>query len=182
VDSSATHFEVLGLDESVTIVRRQIEEAYEKRAAPLRQRVEKLGANAPEAAGLRARLTQLNAARAVLVPRKHRDEYKLSLQKLRDAERDLERESGKKPGEGKGSSAVLILHLRQQVERAREELQKLHERHYKQHASGEGDDRSAGTEDEAEADVEEKRRRTVRAGARATALAELAARRPVRRA
>jgi hypothetical protein len=182
-DLSRSYFAVLGLDEDATTVRRQIEEAYERRARQLIQRLAKIDASSEEAEALRGRVAQLNAAKAVLLPRKSRDEYRQQLQKLREAERELERETGKRPGGGgKDASAVLTLHLRQQVERAREELQKLHERQCKQHAyDHEGGARDAAEADEAEPEADQKRRRTARMGARAAALAALAARRPVRR-
>jgi hypothetical protein len=183
-DLTKSYFAVLGLDENATIVRRQIEEAYERRTRPLIQRLAKIDASSEEAEALRGQVAQLNAAKAILLPRKLRDEYKQSLQKLRDAERDIERETGKRPGgESRESSAVLILHLRQQVERARDELTKLHERECRQHAHDhEGGARAVSEDDEAaEPDAEGKRRRTIRLGSRAAALAALAARRPVRR-
>jgi len=181
-DLSRSYFEVLGLDEDATTVRRQIEEAYERRARQLIQRLAKIDASSEEAEALRGRVAQLNAAQGVLLPRKLRDEYRRQLQKLRDAERDLERETGKRPGGGKDPSAVLVLHLRQQVERARDELQKLHERQCKQHAHDhEGGASPAPEDDDAQPGTEQKRRRTARAGARAAALAALARRRPVRR-
>jgi len=182
-DLGKSYFEVLGLDEDATIVRRQIEEACERRARQLIQRLAKIDASSDEAEALRGRVAQLNAAKAILLPRKPRDEYRQQLQKLRDAERDLERETGKRPGGGgKDASAVLVLHLRQQVERARDELQKLHERQCKQHAyDHEGGARSVSEDDDAQPETGQKRRRTARMGARAAALAALAGRRPVKR-
>jgi DnaJ-class molecular chaperone len=182
-DLSRSYYEVLGLDEDATIVRRQIEEAYERRARQLIQRLAKIDASSEEADALRGRVAQLNAAKAVLVPRKLRDEYRQQLHKLREAERELQRESAKGPGGGReGTSAVLLLHLRQQVERTREELTKLHERQCRQHAlDHEGGERAGQAEEGAEAESEERRRRTVRLGPRAADLAALAARRPVKR-
>ncbi len=182
-DLGKSYFEALGLDEEATIVRRQIEEAYERRARQLIQRLAKLEASSEEAEALRGGLAQLNAGKAILLPRKLRDEYRQQLQKLRDAERELERETGKRPGgDGRDASAVLILHLRQQVERAREELHKLHERQCKQHAyDHEGGERSTSEKEDTAPEADQKRRRTARLGARAATLAALAARRPVRR-
>ncbi len=183
VDPLQTHFEVLRLDENATIVRRQIEEEYEKRARQTMQRLAKLDESSEEAEALRARLAQLNAAKAVLLPRKSRQEYADLLRKLRTAERDLAEASGKRTsGQDKGGSAVLILHLRQQIERVREELQRVHEEQYRRHAHdhlGDGAPVEAGDEDEAQ--EEGARRRVARAGERAAALAALAARRPVKR-
>ena len=127
-DPSRTHFDVLGLDEDATIVKRQVEQAYQRRAPECTRRLAKIDGSSEEAAAVRARLAQLNAAKAVLLPRKSREEYKAKLQQLRDAERELEAETSQATGAkgGKETSAVLLLHLRQQVERAREELRKLH--------------------------------------------------------
>ena len=100
VDMAQTHYRVLGLDENATIVRRQIEESYEKRATQVLQRLEKIDTDSDEAAEQRARLAQLNAARGVLVPRKAREAYKGQLGKLREAERALKTEEGKAGGKG----------------------------------------------------------------------------------
>jgi hypothetical protein len=182
VDPLQTHFEVLRLDENATIVRRQIEEEYEKRARQVIQRLAKLDEASEEAEAQRARLAQLNAAKAVLVPRKSRQEYADLLRKLRTAERELAEATSKRTGgNAKDGSAVLILHLRQQIERVREELQRVHEEQYRRHAHDHlGEARP-------EADVEEvaveegTRRRVARVGERGAALAALAARPLVKR-
>lgn len=183
-DPSRTHFDVLGLDEDATIVKRQVEEAYQRRAPECVQRLAKIDGSSEEATAVRARLAQLNAAKAVLLPRKSREEYKAKLQQLRDAERELGAETSQASGArgGKETSAVLLLHLRQQVERTREELRKLHAQQYERHArdhSGGSQGEPQAQEDAAEADGV--RRRTAPAGPKAAALAELAARRPARR-
>jgi len=183
VDPQQTHFRVLGLDENATIVRRQIEEEYEKRARQHVQRLAKLDEASEEAEAVRARLAQLNAAKGVLLPRKSRQEYSDLLRKLRTAERDLAEESGKGSGTKAGDrSAVLILHLRQQVERVREELQRVHEEQYRRHAQDHlgGARPESGNEDEAPEEGGG-RRRVARAGERAAALAALASRRPTKR-
>lgn len=185
VDPSQTHFHVLGLDENATIVKRQVAEAYEKRARECRQRLAKIDAGSEEAAALQARLAQLNAAKAVLLPRKSRDAYKEQVQHLRDAQRELESQTGQASSgkAGQDGSAVLLLHLRQQVERAREEIRKLHEKQYERHAHDHQEGRrpqEAPRQEEAPGDAQQ-RRRTAPAGARAAALAELAARRAVKR-
>jgi hypothetical protein len=184
VDPSQTHFEVLGLDEDATIVKRQVDEAYERRARECVQRLAKIDAGSEEAAALRGRLAQLNAAKAVLLPRKSRDEYKQRVQQLRDAQRELEQETnqGSRGRGGQEGSAVLLLHLKQQVERTREDLRKLHEQQYERHAHDHGGARQAqDDEQDEEPEDDEVRRRTAPAGRRAAALAELTAQRPVKR-
>jgi hypothetical protein len=183
IDPLQTHFDVLKLDENATIVRRQIEEEYEKRARQAKQRLAKLDESSDEAEALRARLAQLNAAKAVLLPRKMRQEYSDLLRKLRTAERDLAEATGKRTsGNAKDGSAVLILHLRQQIERVREELQRVHEEQYRRHAHDHLDEgERPDTEEEEEAQDGGTRRRVARIGERASALAALAARRPVKR-
>ncbi len=184
VDPSQTHFDVLGIDENATIVKRQVEEAYERRARECMQRLAKIDSRSEEAAALRARLAQLNAAKAVLLPRKSRDEYKERVQQLRDAQRELERETsqGSKGRGGQEGSAVLLLHLRQQVERTREDLRKLHEQQHERHAHDhEGGRQARADEQDEEPEDEGVRRRTAPAGRKAAALAELAAHRPVKR-
>lgn len=184
VDPSQTHFEVLGLDENATIVKRQVEEAHERRARECVQRLAKIDSGSAEAAAVRARLAQLNAAKAVLLPRKSRDEYKARVQQLRDAQRDLEQETGRgsRTGGGQEGSAVLLLHLRQQVERTRDDLRKLHEQQYERHAHDHQGGRRAPTDElDEEPDEDDLRRRTAPAGRRAAALAELAAHRLVKR-
>jgi hypothetical protein len=185
VDPSQTHFAVLGLDENATIVKRQVTEAYERRARECVQRLAKIDARSAEADALRARLAQLNAAKAVLLPRKSRDEYKDRLQHLRDAQRELEEETSRGAGGrgGQEGSAVLLLHLRQQVERSLEDLRKLHEQQYERHAHDRGDGPRAEDDDEPKEEIQDDqiRRRTAPAGRRAAALAQLAAQRPVKR-
>ncbi|MBM3497173.1 MAG: hypothetical protein FJX74_00740 [Armatimonadetes bacterium] len=183
IDPLQTHFEVLKLNENATIVRRQIEEEYEKRARQHLQRLAKLDPGSEEAETVRARLAQLNAANAVLLPRKSRREYSDLLRKLRTAERDLAEAGGKRTsGKGQDGSAVLILHLRQQVERVREELRRLHEEQYRRHANDHLDEAAgAAAVDEGDAQEEGARRRVARAGERAAGLAALLARRPVKR-
>jgi hypothetical protein len=184
VDPSQTHFEVLGLDENATIVKRQVEEAYERRARECVQRLAKIDARSTEAAAVRARLAQLNAAKATLLPRKTRDEYKGRVQQLRDAQRDLEQETsqGSRGRGGQEASAVLLLHLRQQVERTREDLRKLHQQQYERHAHDhEGGRQTPAEELDEESGDGEVRRRTAPAGRKGAALAELAARHLVKR-
>jgi len=183
VDPLQTHFQVLGLDEDATIVRRQIEEEYEKRARQYVQRLTKIDEGSEEAETLRARLAQLNAAKAVLLPRKLRHEYAERLRKLRTTERELAEATGKGTGgKGKDGSAVLILHLRQQLERVREELQRVHEEQYRRHARDHlGETRAEADDEREQAEQEATRRRVGRAGEKAAALAALAARRPVKR-
>jgi hypothetical protein len=184
VDPSQTHFEVLGLDENGTIVKRQVEEAYERRARECVQRLAKIDSGSAEAAAVRARLAQLSAAKATLLPRKSRDEYKGRVQQLRDAQRDLEQETsqGSRGRGGQEGSAVLLLHLRQQVERTREDLRKLHEQQYARHARDhEGGGQVPTDELDEEPEAGEVRRRTAPAGRKAAALAELAAHRLVKR-
>ena len=183
IDPQQTHFRVLGLDENATIVRRQIEEEYEKRSRQHVQRLAKLDGASEEAETVRARLAQLNAAKGVLLPRKSRQEYSDLLRKLRTAERDLAEETGKGSGGKAGDrSAVLILHLRQQVERVREELQRVHEEQYRRHAQDHLGEGRAETDDGDEAPQEGGgRRRVARTGERAAALAALASRRPMKR-
>ncbi|MGQ9729658.1 MAG: hypothetical protein ACUVX8_00150 [Candidatus Zipacnadales bacterium] len=181
VDSLKTHYQVLGLAENVTLVRRQIEEAYEKRARECEQRLAKLDPASEEAEGLRHRLAQLKAARAVLLPRKSRAQYAEQLQKVRAAERELAEATRKDKGRKQGdSSAVLLLHLRQQVERRREALQRLHEEHYRRYGydNGSGNGTVVGVDG---ASPEPTKRRVARLGEHAAALAELAARRPLKR-
>jgi len=181
VDLLQTHYQVLGLDENATIVRRQIEEEYEKRARQHQQRLVKIDEASDEAAALRDRLAQLNAAKAVLLPRKSRQEYADLLRKLRTAERDLAEATGKGGGKSGDSSAVLILHLRQQLERVREEVQRVHEEQHRRHAHDHLGEARPGADDEEEVQAEGARRRVARVGERASALAVLAARRPVKR-
>jgi hypothetical protein len=183
VDPLQTHFEVLSLDENATIVRRQIEEEYEKRARQLIQRLAKIDEASPEAEAVRAKLAQLNAAKAVLLPRKSRQEYSDLLRKLRTAERDLAEASSKGTGgRAGGSSAVLILHLRQQIERVREELQRAHEEQHRRHAHDHlGEGRPDADDEEEEARDGATRRRVGRVGERAAALAALAVVRPANR-
>jgi hypothetical protein len=179
VDPQQTHFRVLGLDENATIVRRQIEEEYEKRARQHVQRLAKIDEASEEAEAVRGRLAQLNAAKGVLLPRKSRQEYSDLLRKLRTAERELAEATGKGAGD---RSAVLILHLRQQVERVREELQRVHEEQYKRHAQDHLGEARTASEDEDEAPAEtEGRRRVARTGERGAALAALASGRPIKR-
>jgi hypothetical protein len=183
IDPLQTHFDVLKLDENATIVRRQIEEEHEKRLRQVLQRLAKLDESSDEAEALRARVAQLNAARAVLLPRKSRQEYADLVRKLRTAERDLSEASGKRSsGNAKDGSAVLILHLRQQIERVREELQRVHEEQYRRHAYDHLDEEARpDADDEDEAQDEGTRRRVARVGERAAGLAALAARAPVKR-
>jgi len=184
-DPVQTHFAVLGLDEDATLVRRRIEEEYEKRARQCLQRLAKIDDASPEAETLRARLAQLNAAQAILVPRKSRQEYSDLVRKLRTSERELAETTGKGgSGRAADSSAVLILHLRQQVERIREELQRTHEEQCRRHARAHlGDEGQAQDTDEGEdASSEATRRRVARIGEPAAVLAALAARRPLKRA
>lgn len=177
-----THYQVLGLDENATIVRRQIEEEYEKRARQCLQRLAKIDETSDEAETLRARLAQLNAAKAVLLPRKSRQEYAELLRKLRAAERELAEATRKDTGGRKGEqSAVLILHLRQQVERVREELQRTHEEQYRRHANDHLGDVRARDDKDPEPPRETARRRVARVGERAAGLAALASRRLVKR-
>ena len=86
-------------------------------------------------------------------------------------------------GKGAGDrSAVLILHLRQQVERVREELRRVHEEQYKRHAQDHLGEARTASEDEDEAPAEtEGRRRVARTGERGAALAALASGRPIKR-
>jgi hypothetical protein len=178
VDPLQPHFAVLGLDENVPIVRRQIEEEYEKRARQCQQRLAKIDPASEEADAQRARLAQLNAAKAVLLPRKSRQSYADLLRRLRTAERELKEATAK----GGATSAVLILHLRQQVERVREELQRTHQEQRERHARDHLGEAAPEAEDEPIGSAgETTRRRVARAGERAAALAALAARRPVRR-
>jgi hypothetical protein len=185
VDPSQTHFAVLGLDENATIVKRQVREAYERRAPECVQRLAKIDAGSAEASALRARLAQLNAAKAVLLPRALRDGYKARVQQLRDAQRELEEETSRGTDRkgGQEGSAVLLLHLRQQVERSLEDLRKLHEQQYERHAHDHEGGPRADDDDESEEEFEddEVRRRTAPAGRKAAALAQLAAQRPVKR-
>ena len=182
VDPSQTHFQVRGLDENATVVRRQIEEAYEKRATQVHGRLRKIDPQSEEAKAQGARLGQLNAARAVLVKRSLREAYKEQLRTYREAQRDLADEQRKSKGKEEGSSAVLVLHLRQQVERLREEQEELHKAQYARHAYDHDESKRPAKEQvTAEQGEEAMRRRTAPAGEAARGLAELAGRRPVRR-
>jgi hypothetical protein len=183
IDPLQTHFEVLRLDENATLVRRQIEEEYEKRVRQHVQRLAKLDAASEEAETVRARIAQLNAAKAVLLPRKSRQEYADLLRRLRTAERDLAEATGKRTaGKSKEGSAVLILHLRQQIERVREELQRVHGEQYRRHANDHlGEAAPEAADDDLAAEDTGARRRVARAGERAAALAALAARPLVKR-